>query len=77
MSFPINKLIMLAINLARILYEALHSEIGINLSKELELPCLGINAKKVELIPPPTLAICYKNLIILIKSYFIVSQHVL
>ena len=75
MSFPSSGLILLAIYLARILYEALHNEIGLNLSKEPGFPSLGIRAKKVELMLPPTLAFCWKSLIILKKSTFIVSQH--
>ena len=77
MSFPSRDLILLAINLARILYEALHNEIGLNLLKELRFTSLGIKAKKVELILPPNLDFCWKDLIILSKSTFIVSQHVL
>ena len=60
-------LILLAISLTRILYEALHSEIGLNLSKELGFTYLGIKDKKVELIFPPTLAFCWKALVILSK----------
>ena len=77
MSSSSSDLILLAISLARILYEELHSEIGMNMSKELRFTYLRIKAKKLELILPPTLAFCLKALIILTKLAFIVSQHVL
>ena len=65
MSFPSSGLIMLAISLARILYEALHRDMGLSLSKELEFAYLGIKAKNVEFVMPPTLAFCWKDFIIL------------
>ena len=45
-SFPNKDLTRLARSLARILYEALHNEMGLNLSKEEALTSLGIKAKK-------------------------------
>ena len=77
MSFPSSGLIMLAIILARILYEALHRDMGLILLKEPEFAYLGIKAKHVEFVLPPTLPFCWKDLIILRRSTFIISQHAL
>ena len=48
---------MLAKSLDNILYDALQSEIGLNQSKVEGLISLGIKARKVELVLPPTLAL--------------------
>jgi hypothetical protein len=77
MSFPNRGLIRFSIILEKILYEALQSEIGLNLSKEPRFPSLGIKARKVELVLPPTLNFWWNYLIILNKSVLIISQHVL
>ena len=48
---------LFAKSLERILYEALHREIGLNQLKEIGLDSLGIRVRKVELVFPPTLAL--------------------
>ena len=77
MRFPSNGLTLLARSLERILYEALHREMGLNLSKDLRFTSLGIKAKKVELVPPPTLTLLWKPLIILSRSNLIMSQKIM
>ena len=56
-SFSSMGLILFAKSLDIILYKALQSEIGLNISKELGLTYLGIKERKVELLLPLTLAL--------------------
>ena len=58
MSFPRRGLILFANSLEIILYEALHSELGLDLSKDPGFTSLGIRARKVEIVLPPTLDLC-------------------
>ena len=77
MRFPSRGLILFANILDTILYEALQSEIGLNLLKEPRFTSLGIKVSKVELVLPPNLDFSWNDLIILSKSVLIISQHVL
>ena len=61
MRFPRNSLIFLARILAIILYEELQREIGLNLPKDLGFTSFRIRARKVELMPPPTLDFFQKS----------------
>ena len=54
MRLPSNGLIPLARSFTIILYEALQREMGLNLSKVSGFDSFGINAKKVELVLPPS-----------------------
>ena len=58
MSFPSRGLIMFSISLEGIFYEALQRETVLNLSKVPGFTSLGIKARKVELVFPPTLDFC-------------------
>ena len=68
---------MLAKSLARILYEALHNEIGWNQSKVEGLASLGMRARKVELVHPPTFALFWKEVTIQTKSVLMMGQQTL
>ena len=59
-NLPSKSFNLLARSFVRILYEALHSEIGRNPSKEEGLISFGIRARKVELVAPPTLDFFWK-----------------
>ena len=62
----------MANSLARILYEALQSEMDQNLLKDVGLTYFGIKDRKVELVLPPTLAFLIKVEIIRKRSSFII-----
>ena len=53
-NFSNRGLSLLRNSLEWILYEALHNEIGLNRSREEGLAYLGIKARKVEFVQPPT-----------------------
>ena len=75
-NFSNRGLSLLANSLEQILYEALHNEIGLDRSKEEGLASLGIKARKVEFVQPPTLAFNWNALIIRSKYFLITVQQI-
>ena len=62
--------------LVKILYEALHREIGLNILIEDGLGYLGIRDRKVELVAPPIFHLDIQD-ISRSRSFFIIGQHIL
>jgi len=58
-----------------ILYEELQREMGQNLKKEEGRFSLGMRAKKVELLKPPSFPFLCTHRIIFIRSFFIRVQN--